>query len=103
MILSIFFFLNIRHTFGIVLYLKTTLMLKKIIIGLAVFFILAIGTIIAIPFLFKDEINAAIKEEINNSLNAKVDYGKYDLSLLRSFPNFSFQLSEFSIVGSGRF
>jgi hypothetical protein len=78
-------------------------MLKKIIIGLAVFFILAIGTIIAIPFLFKDEINAAIKEEINNSLNAKVDYGKYDLSLLRSFPNFSFQLSEFSIVGVGDF
>lgn len=74
-------------------------MLKKIVLGLVIFLVLFIGGLIAIPFLFKDEINQAIKDEINNNLNAKVNYSDYDLSLLRSFPNFSFQLNNFSIVG----
>lgn len=66
-------------------------------------FVLLIGAIVAVPFLFKDEINAALKEEINKNLNAKVDYGSFDLSLLRSFPNFSFSIDDVSVAGIGEF
>lgn len=66
-------------------------------------FVLLIGAIVAVPFLFKDEINAALKEEINKNLNAKVDYGSFDLSLIRSFPNFSFSIDDVSVAGIGEF
>jgi hypothetical protein len=78
-------------------------MAKKILIGVAVFLVLLIGAVVAIPFLFKDQINAALKEEINKQVNAKVDYSDYDLSIIRSFPNLSFGLSNFSVIGVGDF
>lgn len=78
-------------------------MLKKVLLGVLLLFVLLIGAIVAVPFLFKDEINAALKEEINKNLNAKVDYGSFDLSLLRSFPNFSFSIDDVSVAGIGEF
>jgi vacuolar-type H+-ATPase subunit H len=78
-------------------------MAKKIILGVVVFLLLLIGAVVTIPFIFKDEINASVKLEINKQLNAKVDYGDFDLSLIRSFPNFSFQMKNLSVVGVGDF
>ena len=40
-----------------------------------VFFVLAL----VLPFVFKDKIVSKIKEETNKSLNAKVDFGDFDL------------------------
>lgn len=77
--------------------------MKKVLIGLAVFILLLVAAVVAVPFLFKDKINARVKEEINNRLNAKVDYGDFSLSLIRSFPNFSFSLNELSVVGIDSF
>lgn len=77
--------------------------MKKIIIGFAVLAVLGLAALIAIPFLFKDEINASLKLEINKSLNAKVDYGDVDLSLIRSFPNFSFSVDDLSVIGINEF
>ena len=74
-------------------------MLKKILIAVAIFFVLLIGTLIAVPYLFKDKINAAIKEQADKYLNAKVDYADYDLSFFRSFPSLSFGLNNLSITG----
>ena len=78
-------------------------MLKKILLGLLVLVLLLMGAIVAVPFLFKDKINTRVKEEINNRLNAKVDYGDFSLSLIRSFPNFSFSLNDLSVVGLDSF
>lgn len=77
--------------------------MKKIIIGFAVLAVLGLAALISIPFLFKDEINASLKLEINKSLNAKVDYGDVDLSLIRSFPNFSFSVDDLSVIGINEF
>jgi hypothetical protein len=82
---------------------KKSVMLKKVLLGVLLLFVLLIGAIVAVPFLFKDEINAALKEEINKNLNAKVDYGSFDLSLIRSFPNFSFSIDDVSVAGIGEF
>jgi hypothetical protein len=78
-------------------------MKKKIFIGIAVFFVLFIGTLIALPFLFKDKINQMIKDEANKNLRAKMDYASFDLSLIKSFPNFTFELNGFSLVGVEEF
>ncbi|MFN4235369.1 MAG: AsmA-like C-terminal region-containing protein [Bacteroidia bacterium] len=78
-------------------------MKKKIFIGIAVFFVLFIGILIALPFLFKDKINQMIKDEASKNLRAKMDYTSFDLSLIKSFPNFTFELNDFSLVGIEEF
>ncbi|HLP52177.1 MAG TPA: AsmA family protein, partial [Chitinophagales bacterium] len=77
--------------------------MKKVLIALGVLLVLLIATVVAVPFLFKDKISARVKEEINKQLNAKVDYSDFDLSLIRSFPNFSFSINDLSVVGIDSF
>lgn len=77
--------------------------MKKVLIGVGIFLVVLVGAVVAIPFLFKDKINARVKLEINKQLNAKVDYGDFGLSLIKSFPNFSFSLNDLSVVGIGEF
>lgn len=77
--------------------LKRTL---QILLALVVVIILAA---VAIPYFFKDQIVAKIKEDINKNVNAKVDFKEVSLSLFRSFPDFSFKLDSFEIVGIEEF
>jgi hypothetical protein len=78
-------------------------MLKKIFIGVGILFVLLIGAIITLPIIFKDKIVAKVKEEANKNLNAKLDFGAFDLSLLSSFPDFRFELNDLLIVGVDSF
>lgn len=78
-------------------------MFKKFLIGFLIFFVLLVGAIVTIPFVFKDKINAKIKEQINKELLADVAYSSYDLSILRSFPDLFFTLEDLIIVGRGDF
>lgn len=59
--------------------------------------------IILIPIFFKGPIEKKVKEEINKSLNAKVDFSDFTLSLIRGFPNFYVALEDMSVVGIGEF
>ncbi len=77
--------------------LKRTL---KILLSLIVVIIIAA---VAIPYFFKDQIVEKVKEDINKNVNAKVDFNEVSLSLFRSFPNFSFKLSDFEITGINEF
>ncbi|HRP39199.1 MAG TPA: AsmA-like C-terminal region-containing protein [Chitinophagales bacterium] len=77
--------------------------MKKVFIAIGLIFVLLIGAVLAVPFLFKDKINAAVKEAINENVNAKVDYGDFSLSLIRSFPNFNFSINDVSVVGVDAF
>lgn len=78
-------------------------MIKKIIIGLVLFFVLLVGGLIASTFIFKDEINELVKQQINKELNASIDYETYDLSIISSFPDFKFSISNLSVVGKEQF
>ncbi len=55
--------------------------------------------IIAAPFIFKDKIVSIVKEQANANLNAKVDFGEFDLTLISSFPDFRFKIKNVSVVG----
>lgn len=78
-------------------------MLKKVFFGFGIFLILLIGTIVAIPFLFKDKINEKIKTEINKNLLADVNYSKFDLTIVKSFPNLRFHMYDLSVAGRNEF
>lgn len=65
--------------------------------------LLIIALLVAAPFIFKDKIIALVKEETNATLNAKVDFGDFDLSLISSFPDFRFEIHNISVVGVSEF
>lgn len=74
-------------------------MIKKILIGLIVLFFVLIAGIVAVPFLFKDKIFEFVKTEINKNVTAQVDFGDFDLTLIKNFPNLTITITDFKIVG----
>jgi ElaB/YqjD/DUF883 family membrane-anchored ribosome-binding protein len=77
--------------------------MKKITRVFAAVLLLSMLGVLALPFVFKDEINQRIKVEINNYLLADVDYASYDLSVIKSFPDLYFSLKDLNVVGRGVF
>jgi len=78
-------------------------MLKKIVIALAVIVVLLLAFLIAAPFIFKGQLIAIAKKEINNRLHAKVDFKDVGISIFKDFPNLSLSLKEVSIVNLAPF
>ncbi|MFK7809382.1 MAG: AsmA-like C-terminal region-containing protein [Saprospiraceae bacterium] len=77
--------------------------LFKLLKGLFIFLLILIIAAIAIPYFFKDQIVDRVKTDINKNLDATVDFKDVNLSLFRSFPDFSFQMSDFTITGNEPF
>ena len=75
--------------------------MKKILIAIAIIAILLIGSLLAIPSFFKDDIKKLVDEQIDANLNAKVNYNVEDISLtlFEHFPNVTFSISDLSITG----
>lgn len=55
--------------------------------------------LITIPIIFKDDIVKLVKTETNKAVNAKVEFGDFELSLIKSFPNFFFAIEDISVTG----
>ena len=72
----------------------------KITGGIVIFLFILI---LVFPVLFKGKIEKVVKEQINNSVNAKVDYQDFTLSLLKNFPNVSMGIEGLSISGKDQF
>jgi hypothetical protein len=77
--------------------------MKTLLKALLAFVILIIIAAVLLPFIFKDKILAKVKTEINNNVNAKVDFKEFDLSVFRSFPNLSMDLAGLTVVGVADF
>lgn len=78
-------------------------LVKRIFKWTGITLLVLILFIIAAPFIFKDKIVAIVKEEANKNLNAKVDFGEFDLTLFSSFPDFRFKINKVSVVGVDEF
>jgi len=78
-------------------------MKKKIFIGIGAFFILIIGSLVAIPLLFKDKIKAKIESTINENLDANVSFDEADLSLFKKFPQATISIKKFLIINKAPF
>src|SRR5690606_32981608 len=59
--------------------------------------------LIAAPFIFKDKIVALVKEQANANLNATVNFGDFDLSLISSFLDFRFEIHDVRVIGVDEF
>ena len=77
--------------------------MKKVIIGVVAFFVLILVALVVFPIVFKDDIIAMVKEETNKNINAVVDFGDFDLSMISTFPHFHFEIHDVSIVGIDEF
>jgi len=55
------------------------------------------------PFIFKGKILEIVKNQINQHVEARVEFGRLGLSLIRSFPNASVSLDDIHIIGIGSF
>ncbi len=84
-------------------YPKERTMLKKIIKITLIVLILLIGVAFAAPFIFKDKITALVKKEINNNLNAKVDFTDVDISFFRHFPKVALAVNNMQVTGINTF
>ncbi|MEN0006132.1 MAG: AsmA family protein, partial [Bacteroidota bacterium] len=76
---------------------------KRFMLVIIVLLVLVIGALAAIPYFYKDEILAFAKEEINNTVNAKVDFEDFSLSIFKSFPDLTMGLEGLSVIGIDRF
>jgi hypothetical protein len=77
--------------------------MKKVLISIGILFLLLIAIIIVAPIIYKDKIVALVKKSANEQLNAQVNFGKFELTLIRNFPNITICLNDLSIVGTQPF
>lgn len=82
---------------------KKKSLLGRILKWFGIILLVLIILIIAAPFLFKKQIVQFVKDTANKELNAKVNFGDFDLSLFRSFPDFSLSVDNVSIANIGEF
>lgn len=82
---------------------KKKSLLKRILKWTGISFVLLLIILISIPFLFKDEIKDLVIDEVNKSLNAKLEMGEFDLTFLSTFPNMTIELNDTKLTGTGKF
>lgn len=77
--------------------------IKKSLKILGVTLLLFIITIPTLLFIFKGKIVQTVKETINENVNARVDFGNFDLSIISSFPDFKFEIENLTVIGINEF
>jgi hypothetical protein len=77
--------------------------MKKFLKILAIVIVVLFVLIIIVPFGFQGKIIKIAKEQINNNVNAKVDFDKLKLSLLKSFPNVNVAVKSLYVAGLDEF
>lgn len=76
---------------------------RRILKWSGITFILLLIAIILIPIFFKDKLKDMVINEVNKSLNAKLELDDFDLTLLSTFPNLSVQLHGTRLKGLNDF
>jgi len=70
---------------------------KRILLSLVALVVLILAAAILIPILFKDKIEAAVKKEVNNNINAVVDWGDWDITILKNFPDLTVEIANVKV------
>lgn len=82
---------------------KKKSLVKRILKWSGITFLLLLIAIIILPFLFKDKLKDLVINEVNKTLNAKLELDDFDLTLLSTFPNLSVQLHGTRLKGINEF
>jgi len=82
---------------------KKKSLIKRLLKWTGISFLVLIILILLLPVLFKDQIVQFIKDEANASLNAQLEFGEVNLSLLSTFPKFSLEINDLTLTGADEF
>ncbi len=77
--------------------------MKKFLKITGITIVLIIALLILIPVIFQDKLVEIAKTEINNQVNAKIDFGTFDLSIFTYFPNLNFEINDVTVSGINHF
>jgi uncharacterized protein involved in outer membrane biogenesis len=81
--------------------MKRPLKIALAVVGTLV--LLCIVSLALFPLLFKDRIVELVRAELNERVNAEIDFDDIDLALLSTFPNLSIEVSKLEVTGTGEF
>ncbi|HEY8508757.1 MAG TPA: AsmA family protein, partial [Steroidobacteraceae bacterium] len=76
---------------------------RKVALTLACILVMLLATAALVPFLFRDKIEARVKDAASANINARVDWQDLDIGLLRTFPHLSLRLHQLNITGVDAF
>ena len=82
---------------------KKKSLFRRILKWTGITFLVLIILLISAPFLFKKQIVQFVKDTANEQLNAKVNFGEFDLTLFSSFPDFMLSVDSVSVANTGDF
>ena len=77
--------------------------MKKFLKILRIVLFLVIGLLIAAPFILEAKIGDLIRANVNNNVNAKLDFSDANLSLIKSFPNAELALEKVTLINQAPF
>jgi len=77
--------------------------MKKFLIIIGTLMLLIIVAIVAIPMLFKAELQQMAMDEANKTVNAQIEMADFDLSLIPNFPNLTAEISGLKVSGKDEF
>ena len=72
---------------------------RKIWRFLVLLIIIIVVAMVLVPYIYKDEIMASLKDAVNENINAKVDFEDIDISLFKSFPKVALDIQKPKVVG----
>lgn len=78
-------------------------LLKRTILVFLTLIALIIAAIIFVPMAFKPQLMELAKKEINNNLNANVEFKDFQVSMIKGFPNLYVGLKGLTVAGLGNF
>ena len=77
--------------------------MKKIFIIIGIIVAVIIAAMTVIPFIFKDSLIEKTKAAINRNIDAEVQFDGFKISLFRSFPKVSLELTDATVTGKEEF
>ena len=77
--------------------------MKKLFKILGIVLLAVVTLVIAAPFFFQDQIAQVVKDKLNESLDAQIEFGEVDLSFIKAFPDARLHIEKLSIVNKAPF
>lgn len=77
--------------------------MKKFIKFIGIILLVVVGLLIAAPFFLEAKIGDLIRSNVNNNVNAKLDFTAANLSLIKSFPNADLGLENITLINKEPF
>lgn len=77
--------------------------MKKAFKIIGIVFIVLLLALIVTPYAFRGKLMELTKQEINNTLTAKVDFDGFGVSIFKNFPDLTVTIKQLEIVGTEQF